>query len=243
MSAFLDFAPGGFEQGVRFWSALTTYDVSPPRGDHGEFATLAPSDGSDYLRVQRLEDGPDGVHLDLHVAHPRASADHAIALGATEDMDLGHVVMRSPGGFTFCFVSHHVRTRPSPTKWPDGHVSLLDQVCLDIPPTAYDAECSFWSEITGWSVRSTSTPEFLALERPAGQPLRVLLQRLESEDGGPVRAHLDWATSDRQAETARHVECGARVLDRRQEWTVLADPNGRRYCVTDRDPTSGLLPG
>ena len=128
---------------------------------------------SDYVRLIQLDPNTrirfwDGTHLDLHVAHPRASADHAIGLGATEDMDLGHVVMRSPGGFTFCFVSHHVRTRPSPTKWPDGHMSLLDQVCLDIPPMAYDAECSFWSEITGWSVRSASTPEFLALERPAG---------------------------------------------------------------------------
>ena len=25
-------------------------------------------------------------------------------------------------------------------------------------------------------------------------------------------------------------------------WTVLVDPVGRRYCVTDRDPSTGLLP-
>lgn len=241
VSAFLDFAPEHFDEGVRFWSALTTYDVSASRGVDGEFATLLPPDGDDFLRVQRLGDGPDRIHLDLHVSEPRPAADRATRLGATEVADRGYVVMTSPAGVTFCFVSDAAGTRPRPREWPAGHTSLLDQVCIDIPKADYEAECAFWSELTGWGTRASSvSPEFRSLVRPAGHPLRFLLQRI---DEGPVGAHFDWATSDRPAETARHEELGARVEAAYSHWTVLTDPLGRRYCITDRHPETGLPPG
>lgn len=53
--------------------------------------------------------------------------------------------------------------------------------------------------------------------------------------------HLDLGTPDRPAEVARHVALGGRVLDVEEFWTVLADPAGLRYCVTDRDPATGEL--
>lgn len=241
ISAFLDFAPDGFEPGVRFWSSVTEYDVSPPRGDDAEFATLLPRDGDAFLRVQRRGAGGDRVHLDLHVADPRAAADRAAGLGATVVADHGYVVLLSPGGFTFCFVAHEAATRPRPSTWPGGHSSLVDQVCLDIPASSYERESEFWRDLTGWEERrSAVSTDFHSLLRPEGHPLRLLLQRLGEQDG-EVRAHLDWATTDRAAETARHVRSGARVLDTREHWTVLADPNGRAYCLTDREPTTGLL--
>ncbi|MDZ5621791.1 VOC family protein [Nocardioides bizhenqiangii] len=240
ITAFLDFAPDGFDDGVRFWSALTEYDVSSRRGDADEFATLVPGDGAAFLRVQRLETGADRIHLDLHVEAPRAAADDAIDLGATEVADHGYVVLRSPGGFTFCFVPHRASTRPGPTAWPDGHSSLLDQVCLDIPASSYERESEFWRDLTGWEERASSvSTEFHSLLRPEGHPLRLLLQRL-GEQTGDVRAHLDWATTDRSAETARHVGRGAAVVAVHEGWTVLADPNGRVYCITDRKPATGL---
>lgn len=236
MTAFLDFAPEGFEAGVDFWSALTAYDVSPRRGDHGEFATLLPPDGDAYLRVQRLGEGVDGVHLDLHVADPRAAARRASGLGAAEVADRGYVAMRSPGGLGLCFVHDGESVRPRPTTWPQGHTSALDQVCIDIPAPAYDAECGFWQEVTGWELRDLpDEPEFRRLGRPPEQPVQLLLQRLE-EETGPVRAHLDWATRAREAEVRRHVALGAEVARVHEDWTVLTDPNGRAYCVTDRDP-------
>ena len=73
-----------------------------------------PDDGDAFLRVQRLEDGADRIHLDLHVEAPREAADRAVALGATEVADHGYVVLTSPGGFAFCFVPHP-RREPSPT--------------------------------------------------------------------------------------------------------------------------------
>jgi hypothetical protein len=241
ITAFLDFAPDGFDDGLRFWSEVTEYDVSPRRGDTSEFATLVPGDGDAFLRVQQLADGADRIHLDLHVTDPRAAADGAIALGATEVADHGYVVLRSPGGLTFCTVPHPAMTRPRPSAWPGGHSSLVDQVCIDIPAPSYDTECAFWAALTGWETRASAvSTDFRSLVRPEGHPLRLLLQRL-GEDTGDVRAHVDWATTDRGAETDRQVGLGARVVDVRPVWTVLADPAGRLYCLTDRDPETGML--
>lgn len=241
LSAFLDFPASSYDSGVRFWRGVTGYDVSAARGDRREFATLLPPDGDDFLRVQRVGDGPGGIHLDLHVESPRAAADVAVSLGAEKVADRGYLVMRSPGGFTFCLVTHPASVRPAPAEWDGGHRSLVDQVCLDIPAAAYDAECAFWAALTGWRhTASPVSPDFSRLDRPAGVPLRLLLQRL-GERSGTVRAHLDLATDDRVSETLRHARLGATVLAEHRFWTVLRDPAGAAYCITDRNPTTGLL--
>jgi hypothetical protein len=148
--------------------------------------------------------------------------------------------MNSPAGLTFCLVTDPAGTRPRPTAWPGGHTSLVDQVCIDIPAPSYEDECRFWSSLTGWEERSSSvSTDFRSLARPEGIPVRLLLQKVG--DDGPTRAHLDWATTDREAETARHTGVGAAVESVHHRWTVLADPVGRRYCITDRDPGSGML--
>jgi hypothetical protein len=241
-SAFLDLPASSFAPGVAFWREVTGFTLSPSRGDHQEFATLVPPQGDDYLRVQRIEDGPGGIHLDLHFPDPRAAADRAIALGATEVADLGHVVLRSPSGLTFCMVSHPASRRPEPATWPDGHRSLVDQVCIDIPSSGYAEECAFWEALTGWELTSSSvSSDFSRLTRPPGIPLRLLLQRL-GESSGPARAHLDLAAEDRVSETQRHASLGATVIAEHAQWTVLRDPVGSAYCITDRDPGTGLLP-
>ena len=105
--------------------------------------------------------------------------------------------------------------------------------------------------MTGWRLRrSASRPEFHHLERPVGVPLRFLLQRLDADGSDasdasegtvtPVTAHLDLACDDRAAEVARHQSLGATVVgDPGGGWTVLRDPAGASYCVTDRDPHAG----
>ncbi|MDO9458364.1 VOC family protein [Nocardioides sp.] len=231
VSAFLDFTESSFERGVVFWAEVTGSRVSPRRGDEGEFATLVPPDGDDHLRVQRLRTGHSGLHLDLHVPDPRAAADRAVGLGATEVADWGYVVMSSPAGLTFCFVGHRASRRSSPVAWPGGR-SAVDQVCLDIGPAAYDAELDFWRAVTDFSPTPTSSPEFRRLDGPG--PLRFLLQRLDDEQA--PRFHLDLSADDRAAEVARHRALGATHVAEGRGWTVLADPGGTRYCVTDREP-------
>lgn len=53
---------------------------------------------------------------------------------------------------------------------------------------------------------------------------------------------VDLESEHRQAEVERHVQLGAEVVRVEQHWTTLVDPSGRTYCVTDRDPGTGLLP-
>ena len=61
-------------------------------------------------------------------------------------------MLRSPGGFVFCFVDHPDSVRPQPATWADGSRSQVDQVCLDVPPDRYDAEVAFWQAVTGWEL-------------------------------------------------------------------------------------------
>lgn len=237
LTAFLDLEAESYAPTLAHWQAVTGYAVSPPRGPHDEFASLLPPDGADtHLVVQRLGSGPSRVHLDLHVADPAAAVEEAVGLGARvlARPDDDYVVLGSPGGFVFCLVSHGAATAAAPATWPGGR-SMVDQLCLDVPADVFDAETAFWSAFTGWEAYAAGA-ELRRLRVPAGQPLRLLVQRLE-EPAGPVRAHLDVAADDRDAEVARHQALGARVLDRREEWTVLADPAGTAYCITDRTPT------
>lgn len=241
LTVFLDFAASDHDRGVAFWRDVTGFAVSPSRGARQEFATLVPAAGDDYLRVQRLEAGPSRLHLDVHVADPRTAADRALALGAVELAAPGHVVLRSPGGLTFCFVTHPAAERPVPAEWPAGHRSMVYQVCLDLPATVYDAESAFWAAVLESHPEVLpSRPEFSWL-RPGRQlALDVLLQRLDRVDG-PVSAHLDLGTDDRAAEVARHTALGATAGVVEEFWTVLTDPVGTTYCITDRDPRTGRL--
>ncbi|QWZ08402.1 VOC family protein [Nocardioides panacis] len=178
---------------------------------------------------------PGGLHLDLHTEDVPGLAARVDALGgSTSPHALGYVVCGSPGGLTFCLVGHPGGRRPPPQAWPGGR-SLVDQVCLDVPPTRYDAECAFWSDLTGWPLTATGGREFRRLGRPAGIPLAVLIQRLDDEQPG-VTAHLDLACDDRDAEAARHQALGAVLVRRCDGWTVLRDPAGRTYCATRRAP-------
>ena len=236
-TAFWDFPEDGYDEGVRFWSEVTGYGVSAARGDHGQFATLEPAAGDAHLRVQRLDGPRPRIHLDLHVAWPRVSADRAVGLGAREIADLGHVVMASPGGFVFCFVAEGGEGAPAPAaEWPGGHRSQVDQVCLDLPAEVHDRELEFWQAVTARELEAVPTrPEFHRLVRGHADALHLLTQRLD-EPLGEVRAHVDIATTDRAAETERHRALGATVVDSLEWWTVLTDPLGSAYCLTDRHP-------
>jgi hypothetical protein len=243
LSASVDLAADDLERDVAFWSGVTGYAVSPRRGRDEEFATLVPPNGDDHLRVQRRAEGGSRIHLDLHVGNPREAADRAVERGASEVLDSreGHVVLTSPGGLTFCCVSHPASQRPRPITWPAGHHSMIHQVCLDLPAASYDRECAFWAAtLEAVAEVLTSRPEFSWLRPQRQFALDLLLQRLD-DHAGPVRAHLDLGTTDRAAEVTRHLALGATALATEEFWTVMAAPDGLRYCITDRDPRTGRL--
>ena len=203
--AFLDNAPGELDASNAFWQAATSSTLSPVRGPEGQFATLVPERGEAWVKVQRLDGLPPGgrVHVDLAVDGGPAGLDAAVRAatdrGAVVEIAMDDVVvMRSPGGFPFCLTSWEAYGSPAGQVREGSR--LLDQVCLDIPRTHLEQETAFWQEITGWELREAGE-EFRSLLRPAELPLRLLLQRLDDEEG-PVRGHLDLASEDRDTEVA-----------------------------------------
>ncbi len=237
---FLDLPEEGLDEGIAFWRRVTATRLSPWRGERDEFTTLLPPSGAPWVKVQRVE-GPGGVHLDLDVEGPLADARaDAVALGARVVADLDDVVVcQSPGGLSFCLGVGSREADPAHQERDVGP-SLLDQVCLDIPSDRYAGELTFWSRLTGWDPEPGSTHDLTPLTRPDGIPVRLLAQRVEEADG-VVTAHVDLACADRAAEVQRHERLGARLESHHEHWSVLRAPDGRRYCLTDREPRTGLL--
>lgn len=232
---FLDTPAGRFDEAVGFWSAVTGWTPSERRGEDGQFLTLLPAAGSSYVKMQAV-DGPAGVHLDLDSSDRPAAIGRARSLGATTAWTYHDVeVMCSPGGFVFC----HTLVSGSPSLVRDGS-TILDQVCLDVPGDLWEREVDFWRGLTGRELQQASAPGFSRLVAP-DQP-RILLQRLD-DPSGTVRAHPDLASIDREADTARHVALGASVVGVHDRWTVLEAPGGQVYCLTDRDPSTGVARG
>ncbi len=234
LTAFLDTAEHAAEVEV-FWARVTGHVVSERRGRREEFASLLPGDGDAYLRVQRVgQSSPGGLHLDVHTEDVEGLAARAEALGAgTSYPEADYVVCGSPGGFTFCLVGAPGGRRPAPGSWPGGR-SIVDQVCLEVPPRLWEAECGFWAELLGWPLLPTGEdPGFRRLSRPDGTPLGLVLQRLDDEQP-VVTGHLDLSADDAYAEAARHVALGAGRVRATPGWVTLVDPVGRLYCVTRR---------
>lgn len=233
--AFLDVPRDAWEVSKEFWTRATGWGLSAPRGEAGQFVTLEPAAGDAWVKMQAV-DGPPGIHLDLDSPDRGAAVDRSVALGARKAWVYDEVqVMTSPGGLVFC---HTLSDGPRRIE-RHGLRCVLDQICIDIPSSHWEAEIAFWQAITGREPDPRPRPEFAALTDPdpAGG-LRILLQRLDETDGA-VRAHADFATADRRAETDRHVALGATVRSVHDGWTVLSAPDGHPYCLTDRNPATG----
>lgn len=223
-----------------FWTKVTGTRLSEPRGDEAEFATLLPPDGYDpCLKFQTVAEGPGGAHLDFAVTDVPEFAARAVDLGARMIADhTTWAVLSSPAGQLFCAVPWQGES----TRPPVYSASRLDQVSIDIPPSAYASETTFFTALLPtWTSTPGSLPEFHVLTPPPGLPIRVLLQRTTQEQ--PVTAHLDLAASPNIPEVrSRHEKLGARLVAEFPHWTVMRDPDDGLYCLTGRDAETGGLP-
>lgn len=233
---FLDVPRATFPTSVAFWSAATGWLPSPVRGEHGQFLTVLPPHGTPWVKMQAVDGGPR-LHLDVASRDRPGLHERALALGAEPAWQYEDVpVLRSPGGLLLCLTLAGDDTRmrrgtPS---------SILDQVCLDIPPRVFDAEVAFWRDLTGRELTTGRYPHFARLVDPRPDaPLRFLLQRVD-DDRPHTTAHPDLAVADRAHETERHLALGAELVGAHEAWTVLRAPDGLVYCLTDRDPRTGL---
>lgn len=240
VTGFLDTPAGQAPDAEKFWLAVTGTTLSARRGGD-TFATLVPRSGDATLRVQVVGDPPARGHLDLHVDDPFTFVLPAGATQVWRDDEI--VVLRSPAGIAFCLVPWRgEQAAPDAVRWPGGHASLADQLCLDIPAAVYAAEVGFWRAVTGWDFDAMPhCPQFQRLIPADPIPARLLLQRL---DDGVPGVHIDLACDDVDAEVARHQALGATVVRRMpDDWTTLLDPAGRAYCVTARPPFIQAKPG
>ncbi len=218
---------------MAFWREVTGSGLSPFRGAAGEFATLLPPDGDACLRVQRTADGSGGCHLDLH-ADPAAgtldqAADRAVYLGATvRHASEGLVIAGSPGGFTFCLVRWHGESAvPRSASLDSGGASRADQLCLDIPPDAFERECAFWAALTGWELQPGRTsPDF---HSPIWTGPPTYRSGCCSSDGtAPGRSTRSRVTSTSPAPAA---SSWPRATPRRARGSCRCSPTGPRWPI------------
>ena len=104
----------------------------------------------------------------------------------------------------------------------------------------------FWSLALGWPIRPYDqaeierlaaegrTPETdptVAIDSPDGT-LSVFCVEVPERKAVKNRVHLDILVRDR-AHFDELVQQGARVLNERETWVVMADPEGNEFCVVD----------
>ena len=106
------------------------------------------------------------------------------------------------------------------------HRSRIGVILID-HSTDHDEARAFWAGATGAEPETPEGSEYTTLGH-AGT-LELAMQR--TGDGTPGRVHLDIETDDVPAEVARVVGLGARVLEQKEEHTVLEDPAGLVFCV------------
>ena len=130
-------------------------------------------------------------------------------------------------------------------------------IFLDFPGGSSDAGVAFWREVTGTELSPSRgmAGEFATLLPPDGDSyLRV--QRVGEGAGGcHLDVHADLREGSLDDAAARATTLGARVLHRDDissgsrlvqgfpGWLAMADPTGRPYCLTSRDPGLRGLPG
>jgi hypothetical protein len=253
--AFIDRPFAQFERACEFWLAATGTRLSALRGERGEFATLLPEAASDaFVKIQGVGDDGQGAHLDLAVEDVPGYARRAVGLGATTVFEEpGLSVLRSPAGKLFCVCAWEGEARrPAPLDRPgpdgSGGRSRLDQVCIDVAPRHVAAEIEFWGALTGWE-RHPGRHGLVLFKPPAapglgpGVPIRILVQWLEGADE-PTGAHIDIACADIEAVRAWHEQTLGATTVRALPWrTIMRDPVGGTYCLTKRDPDTGVMQG
>jgi hypothetical protein len=212
--------------------------LGEPWPGHPELQSFEPQGGDAYFHLQTINGDPR-VHVDLDVASVPTALAKLIDLGAGAlEAQPEWQPMLSPGGLPFCLVPARPRQTPEPARWDDGHHSRLVQLCIDSPRAAHEAEVAFWRSALGpgrWA--ESQSREFAGkFHDDDGSPIQLLFQRLD-EPEGPVRAHLDLGTDDREAEVARLVELGAEAIAPGRGWFALRDPLGLLFCVTDNSPS------
>lgn len=123
-------------------------------------------------------------------------------------------------------------------------MATLSQIVVD--STRPSALARFWAEVLDeYEVRAYDAAEIARLAArgltpetdPAvaldGPELTIFFQQTAEPKRARNRVHVDVVSSDRPREIARLVALGATVRDEHDGFSVLLDPEGNEFCVTD----------
>lgn len=111
-------------------------------------------------------------------------------------------------------------------------VSLTwEQTVID----AYDpvALGRWWAEALGWVIVNDTVEDFEIHESSDRVP-GIIFEDVGETKQQKNRVHLDFQTTDQEAEVQRLLRLGASRVDVGQgnvSWVVLADPEGNEFCV------------
>ena len=95
----------------------------------------------------------------------------------------------------------------------------------------------FWAEVLRLPERRDAETETILADAEWTHP-RLTFQKVSDSAARPSHVHLDLTADDRRAEVARLSQLGAReqrsvTVDGDWTWTVMTDPDGNEFCVTD----------
>jgi catechol 2,3-dioxygenase-like lactoylglutathione lyase family enzyme len=221
---------------ARFWGAVLGHEVAD---DPAGGATLRPRDETEFrLRFVPAPDKRPGLglgHLHLTSTSPedqQETAARLIALGARavdigQRPEEGHLVLADPEGNDFCIIE------PG-NRYLAGCGFLAELTC-----DGSRAVGSFWSDVLGWPLVWDQGLQ-TAVQSPQGGPKISFDAEGMLPQAGQRGVHFHLAPpehGDQQAEVDRLEALGAARIDIGQgevSWVVMADPDGREFCVLPR---------
>jgi hypothetical protein len=95
----------------------------------------------------------------------------------------------------------------------------------------------FWAAALRLPERRDDPTETICADEEWTYP-RLTFQKVSNRASKPPRVHLDLTADDRPAEVQRLRALGAReersvTVEGEWTWTVMTDPDGNEFCVTD----------
>jgi hypothetical protein len=110
----------------------------------------------------------------------------------------------------------------------------------------FDELVAFWQAALGYVSREPPRDGWVVLTNPSGRYPNTSLDRVAEDRLQPLgdlsRVHLDLYTADQPAEVERLLGLGATRYEREygpnEDFVVLVDPDGNRFCVIDKSDQS-----
>ena len=105
----------------------------------------------------------------------------------------------------------------------------------------FEQTIAFWQKALGYDEpRRAAEGDFAILGDPSGRGPNVSVQETDELKFGRNRMHLDLCADDQGAEVDRLLQLGAtvhRVPQGDDDYVIMADPEGKLFCVVGLDQT------